>query len=402
MEYPLIWSRMKISDRMASMNPSAIREMVKAKAEIYLSAGAPAPDLFPSAELSALAEEIMREDYLTAFKYGITEGYDPLRDIVRNRMSSKYNVGGADDEVIITTGGQQGLDLSIICLTNEGDTVASENPSFVGGLNDFRAHNTNLISIPMEADGMDLNYLEKVLKTEKKLKMIYTISTFQNPSGITMSFEKRKRLYELAVKHDVIILEDSPYFELRYYGEEIPNIKALDKTGHVVFVGSFSKTIAPGIRIGYTIGQKDLIHKMVIAKQFQDIHTNLFFMMVVARYMERYDFDAHIKRCCDSYRTKRDLMLQGLEKHMPGCVSFTRPDGGLYVWCELPEGYSGTELGDFTLRNGVAIVPGTCLDVHENPANRGFRLNFSVPSPQQIDRGVQLLAKSVREYLSSK
>lgn len=384
------------------MNPSAIREMVKATADIYFSAGAPSPDLFPHNELSVLAEEIMREDYLTAFKYGITEGYDPLRKLVRQRMESKYNLVRSFDDVIITTGGQQGLDLAIICLTNEGDTVACENPSFVGGLNDFRAHSTRLISIPMEDDGMDLDYLERVLKTEKDLKMIYTISTFQNPSGITMSFKKRQRLYELAVKHDVIILEDSPYFELRYYGQDIPNIKALDRTGHVIFVGSFSKTIAPGIRIGYTIGQKDILHKMVIAKQFQDIHSNLFFMMLVARYLERYDFDAHIKKCCLDYTGKRDLMLQGLEKHLPDGVSFTRPDGGLYVWCELPEGYSGTELGEYTLKNGLAIVPGTCLDVYEDPANRGFRLNFSVPSLGQIERGTELLGKSVREYLSSK
>lgn len=393
---------MKISDRMASMNPSAIREMVKITADIYFSAGAPSPELFPNNELSLLAEEILREDYLTAFNYGITEGYDPLRGLVSHRMASKYDVGKSFDDIIITTGGQQGLDLAIICLTNEGDAVACENPSFVGGLNDFRAHNTRLISIPMEDDGMNLDYLEKVLKTEKNLKMIYTISTFQNPSGITMSFKKRQQLYELAVKHDVIILEDSPYFELRYYGEDIPNIKALDRTGHVIYVGSFSKTIAPGIRIGYAIGQKDILRKMVIAKQFQDIHSNLFFMMLVARYLERYDFDAHIKECCDVYREKRDLMLHGLEKHLPDCVSFTRPDGGLYIWCGLPEGYSGTKLGEYTLHNGLAIVAGTCFDVYEDPSYQGFRLNFSVPSLEQIDRGTKLLGKSIREYLSCK
>ena len=387
---------------MSSMNPSAIREMFKFNADISFSAGSPSQDTFPVEDMAELAEDIFRNDYVAAFQYGITEGYDPLRRLTRERMASKYSVGTEDDSVIITTGGQQGIDLAIKCLTNEGDTVVCENPSFIGALNDFRSYNTKIIGVPLQSDGMDLGYLEKVLKAGNSIKMVYTISTFQNPTGITMSFEKRKRLYELAVQHNFVILEDNPYFELRYSGEDIPNIKSLDKTGHVIFIGSYSKIISPGIRVGFAVVNKKISSKMTVAKQVQDIHTNSFFMILVAKYLEKYDIDTHIKKCCDVYVEKRDRMLSGLEMHMPDSVSFTRPDGGLYVWCEMPAGYSGTELCDYIGRRGVAVIPGYCLDVAEDRENPGFRLNFSVPSLRQIDRGIELIGDSVREYLASK
>lgn len=393
---------MKISDRMQSMNPSAVREILKASADISFSAGSPSSGTFPAVELATLADEILREEYGVALQYGISEGYGPLRDFTRARMSQKYGVGRDSDDIIITSGGQQGIDLAVRCLTNEGDAIICENPSFVGALNDFRLNSTRLIGITMGENGMDLDKLEETLAREKNVKLIYTIPSFQNPSGITMTLDCRQRLYDIAVKHDIMILEDSPYFELRYSGNDVPSIKSLDKTGHVVFVGSYSKIISPGLRVGYVIGPKELLAKMTVAKQCQDVHTNMFCMMLVNKYFEKYDIDAHIKECCQLYSDKMQRMLQGLEKHLPESVTFTRPEGGLFIWGELPEGYSGTELCKFTIKHSLAIVPGMTFDSDEDAGNRGFRLNFSSSTDEQIDKGTELLGRSIREYLSSK
>lgn len=387
---------------MSTLNPSVVREMLKVKADISFSAGSPSDETFPAQEMAELAEGIFKNNASSALQYGITEGYDPLRKLTFERMSKKYSVGSEADDIIITSGGQQGIDLAMKCLANEGDAVVCENPSFVGALNDFRSYSTRLLDVPMQPDGMDLDRLENILNTEQNVKIIYTISTFQNPSGITMSLDKRQRLYEIAVKYNVMILEDSPYFELRYSGKYIPNIKSLDKTGHVIFVGSYSKIISPGIRVGFAIADKTLISKMTMAKQVQDVHTNLFFQILLAKYMENYDLDKHINDCRNLYSAKKDRMIRGLDKHLPKCVSFTRPEGGLFVWGELPEHYTGRELCKYTSARSLAIVPGMALDVYESPDNRGFRLNFSIPTMAQIDRGTALLGDAVREYLEIK
>jgi len=384
---------------MNNMKPSAVREILKASADISFSAGNPSAETFPAGELAALARDIFQNDYAEALQYGISEGYGPLRELTQARMRDKYGIGSDQDDIIITSGGQQGIDLAIKCLTNEGDAVICENPSFIGALNDFRSNATRLIGIPVTGEGMDLDRLEQALKTEKNIKMIYTIPTFQNPTGVTMPLERRKRLYELAVRHDVMIVEDDPYSELRYSGERVPAIKTLDETDHVLYVGSYSKVIAPGIRVGYAIGPRELLAKMTVAKQCQDVHTNLFFMILVARYVEQCAFDEHIAECCRLYRVKRDRMLAVLDEKLDSRMTYTRPDGGLFIWGELPEGYSGTELCTYTAARSVAMVPGTAFDVTESPLSRGFRLNFSVPSLEQIDKGITLLSESIDDYL---
>ena len=229
---------MKIADRMSNINPSAVREILKVSADISFSAGNPSAQTFPSHELGLLATDILQHNPAAALQYGITEGYAPLIEQTKYRLKTKSNINTDDNDTIIVSGGQQGIDLAIKCLTNEGDTVICENPSFVGALNDFRSHNLKLTGIPVNNDGMDLDRLEHALKTDKRAKVIYTIPTFQNPMGVTMPLDNRKRLYELAVKHDVVIIEDSPYFELRFSGDPVPAIKSLDTSGHVLFVGS--------------------------------------------------------------------------------------------------------------------------------------------------------------------
>jgi len=392
----------QISDRMRDMTPSAIREILKTNTPISFSAGNPSPETFPAKELGLLAAEIFEKEFATALQYGLTEGYGPLRELTKSRMRDKYGIGGEDDELIIVSGGAQGIDLAAKCLLNEGDVVICENPSYVGALLDYRSHRARLVGVDMDAHGMDMEALARVLQVEKRAKVIYTIPTFQNPMGVTMPLERRKRLVELAVKYDVMILEDSPYFELRYEGAPVPCVKSLDTTGHVLFSGSFSKVVAPGLRTGYVCGPKALISKMVVAKQGQDVHTNLLSMMLIARFLERYDLDAHIARCCALYREKRDRMLKNLETHVDARVSFTRPEGGLFLWGQLPEGFTGTEFSRAAADRGVAVVPGMAFDVAENPENRGFRVNFSLPALEQIDAGTVILGETFARLANSR
>ena len=314
-------------------------------------------------------------------------------------MRRKYNIGGSNNDIMIVTGGQEAIDLALKTFTNEGDTVICENPSFVGALNDIRSYRQKLVGIPVDNDGMDINALEEALRTEKNVKLIYTIPTYQNPTGTTMSLERRRQMYDLAVKYDVLILEDSPYFELRYDGEQLPSIKSFDTTGHVLFCGSYSKVVSPGLRVGFIILDRDLMGKLTVAKQCVDVHTPIYPQMLIERYIREYDFDAHIEENCRLYRAQRDRMIAGLEKNLDERVTFTRPGGGLFIWCSLPDGYSGSELCALASAQKVACVPGSAFDPSEWSGNPGFRLNFSMPTPEQIDTGCEILGKCLKEYL---
>lgn len=393
----------KISDRMSSLNPSAIREMFKMMQKpgmISFTAGSPSEAEFPVGELRALADRIFAERGAAALKYGVTEGYGPLREQIAERMKSKYGVGRENvDDLIVVSGGQQCIDLAAKCLLNEGDTVVCENPSFVGALNAFRSYGARLAGVPMDEGGMDMEALEQALRTEKTVRLIYTIPTFQNPMGVTLAAERRRRLYELAVKYDVMVLEDAPYFELRYSGDPVPAIKSMDETGRVLFSGSFSKVVAPGIRVGFACGHKNLISKMVVAKQGADVHTNLFFQMLLSDYLKNCDLDGHIRECCDHYRIKRDRMLERMETLFPDGVKFTRPEGGIFIWCRMPEGFSGEKLCALAAERGVAVVPGYTFDPAEDRNNSCFRLNFTVPSLEEIDRGVDILSGCLKDML---
>ena len=391
------------SERMLTLKPSVIREILKSVTPdmIAFAAGNPSTETFPIDEMGEIANSLFADKSRIAgiLQYGVSEGYQPLRELCFSRMRGKYQTGGDQDELIITSGGQQAIDLLTKAVVDPGDTVIVEGPSFIGSLNTFRTYQANLVAVPMQSDGMDLDALEHCLKTEKNVKFIYIISTFQNPSGYTTSLEKRRAILALAQKYDVLILEDNPYFELRYEGEYVPNIKSLDTEGRVVFAGSYSKILSAGIRLGYAIGHRDLIAKLVIGKQATDVHTNLFFQVVAAEYMSRYNLDAHIEKARGIYREKRDLMLRCLEQKLPQDVTFSRPQGGLFVWMELPEGSDGKALAALTVEQKVSIVPGNCFMVDDEKVNRGVRLNYSMPSKEQIERGTDILAECVRQYL---
>lgn len=393
---------MEFSERISSLKPSAIREILKMPNDpdlISFAAGNPAPDSFPVNAMSKIAATIFESRAAMALQYGVSEGYTPLRDITKKRMSEKYNILGENDDLIITSGGQQAIEMTAKIFLNEGDTVLCEDPSFVGALNAFRSYGANLVGIPMDDDGMNIDILEEKLESEKNVKIIYTIPTFQNPMGVTMSLPRRKRLLELAEKYDVMIIEDSPYFELRFRGENIPTIKSLDNDGRVIFSGSYSKILAPGIRIGFACASKEIISKLTVAKQVSDVHTNLFFQMLAAEYLDKFDVDAHIKKICDMYRVKAEKMIECMEREFSPKVKFTRPDGGLFILCTLPDGLDGAELTARAKAKKVAIVPGCAFSTDESRVCPTFRLNFSLPSLENIEKGISRLAEVLNEYV---
>ncbi len=393
---------MEFSSRISSLKPSAIREILKMPNDpelISFAAGNPAPESFPVDAMSRIASTIFESKAASALQYGISEGYAPLRDITKKRINEKYGIGTEDDDVIITSGGQQVIEMTAKILLNEGDVVLCEDPSFIGALNAFRSYGAKLVGVSLDEDGMNMDELEEKLQTEKNVKIIYTIPTFQNPTGTTMSLARRKKLLELAERYNVIILEDSPYFELRFRGEHISTIKSMDTNGRVIFSGSYSKILAPGIRVGFVCANKNIINKLTVAKQVSDVHTNLFFQILTTEYIDKFNVDEHIKKTCDMYRVKADKMIECISREFSPKVSFTRPDGGLFVSCTMPEGYDGAELAALAKEQKVAIVPGCAFSVDEAKICPTFRLNFSLPSINQIETGISRLAKVLNSYV---
>ncbi len=279
----------KFSERTNNLKPSAIREIFKYAADptvVSLSAGNPSPDAFPVKELEEISARLFKENPIGLLQYSVTEGYTPLRQHLTKYMAEKYNIGSEVDDIIITTGAQQIMDFTTKALVNEKEVIITEAPSFIGSLNSFRAYNAKLVGVPVESDGMNMELLEKALQENDNVRFIYTIPNFQNPSGVTMSLEKRKKMYELAQKYDVLILEDNPYGDLRYSGEFIPAIKSFDTDGRVIYAGSFSKVISPGIRVAYVIAPKPIIQKLTVCKQGSDVHTNIWSQMLCYEFLK--------------------------------------------------------------------------------------------------------------------
>ena len=390
----------RFSDKIASLKPSAIREVLKATSVpgmIPFAAGNPAPDAFPVAEVQEIAADILKNRPIDALQYGVTEGYPELISLIKTRMKSKYGISRDFDSIIITSGARQVMDLSTKVLCNEGDVVICESPSFIGSLNCFRSYNAKLVGVPVDADGMNIEALEKALDENPNAKMIYTIPNFQNPAGVTMSLEKRRRLYELAKAHNVMILEDNPYGDLRVAGKDVPNIKSFDEDGIVIYSGSFSKILAPGIRIGFTVAPAPVVAKMTVGKQAVDVHTTQLMQMIVAEWMKRYDVDEHIEKIRKIYRRKLNLMCDMIDSELGDAVSYVRPEGGLFIWCELPEDVDALEFVKKSAENMVALVPGTAFLTDVDGKSNAVRFNFSTPADDKIVEGMKILGRVLKE-----
>ncbi len=390
------------SDRVMTLKPSAIREIFKYAADpevISLSAGNPAPEAFPVEAIRAISEKLLCENPIDALQYSVTEGYPALRQTLTDYMKTRHNVGRDFDDLLVTSGAQQAADLMAKSLLNEGDVVICEAPSFIGCLNTFRSYNARLVGIPVESDGMNMQELEKALQTEKRVRFIYTIPNFQNPSGVTMSLEKRRRLYELAKRYQVMILEDNPYGDLRFAGEHVPPIKSMDEDGLVVYMGSFSKVVSPGMRVGYAIGPKPVLQKMIVCKQGEDVHTNIWSQIICHRLMTEYDFDAHLETLREIYRKKYAVLQKAMQEHLAPYITWDEIEGGLFVWCRLPDGVDMPDFCRQAVLRKVCVVPGNAFLTDESQPCQAFRINYSTPTDEQLVRGVAILGQLIRDIL---
>ncbi len=389
------------SKRISELQPSAIREILKATQDpsiIPFAAGNPDVATFPIDAVKKISAEIFESSPVTALQYGVTEGYKPLIERLTKFVKNKYNIGNDFDSLIVTSGAQQVMDLATKALCDFGDTVICESPSFIGSLNCFRSYGCKLSGVPVEADGMNIEALEEAIKTAHSPRFIYTIPNFQNPSGATMSLEKRKAVYALAKKYGLLILEDNPYGDLRVSGEDIPSIKSMDEDGIVIYAGSFSKLLAPGIRVGYIVAPSPIIAKMTVGKQAADVHTPVFSQMLVDKWMNDYDIDTHIENIRNIYREKLNLMCDLIESELGNFVKYVRPEGGLFVWCELPENVNMIDFVQECIANKVAVVPGTAFMINDEKTNC-FRMNFSTPSNDKIVEGMKILGKVKEKYI---
>lgn len=389
-----------VSEKFANMKPSATREILKATSDpsvIAFAGGSPAVDAFPCEEVKRVSAEILEENPVSALVYGVSEGYEPLRQTVREWLKRRNNIGTDDDTIIITAGGTQVMDITTRIMTNPGDTIICEEPSFIGSLNAFRSHGCKLKGVPIDSDGMNIDELEKAIKECPDAKFIYTIPNFQNPGGTTLSLEKRKAMYRLAKENDLLILEDDPYGNLRVDGEDVPSIKSLDTDGIVIYAGSFSKILAPGIRVAYAVVPKAFAQAFVIGKQVSDVHTGVLNQMIVERWFEEYDVDAHIEEIRKIYRKKLNLMCDCLDKYCPE-INYVRPQGGLFLWAKLPDNVDMLDYCKRLVENKVAVVPGTAFMIDDEAPCHYIRMNFSTPSDENIVKGIEIMAQVLKEY----
>lgn len=390
------------ADRVKPMKGSAIREMFKRMADpeiISLAGGNPASELFPADELSKIAGKILMTSPTVALQYGTTDGYPKMKDcaIARAKEAGAYNEG---DEVLIMTGANQGIDLTAKAIINKGDKIIVESPSFIGSLNAFRTYECELVGVDVESDGMDVSKLEEALKANPDAKLLYTIPTFQNPTGTTMSLKKRKRVLELASEYDLLIMEDNPYGDLRFAGEDLPTLKSLDSEGRVIYCGSFSKILSPGMRLGYVIGPQKLLEKVEILKQVNDVHTPMLTQMMCVQFMKKYDINKYIAKNRKLYKEKCDTMISAMEEYFPkGKVEWTVPEGGIFLWCTCPTITDVSVVVNKALEKKVAIVPGSNFAIDQSLPSNKFRLNFSSASKSDITEAIKRLGEVLTEIL---
>lgn len=387
---------------MSYIKASEIREILKVTEQedvISFAGGLPAPELFPIKEINEINQIVLKEAGTKALQYTTTEGYAPLREWISKRMNERLGTSFDKDNILITHGSQQGLDLSGKVFLDEGDIVLCESPTYLAAISAFKAYGCSFIEIPTDAYGMNMNVLEDVLRKTKNIKLIYVIPTFQNPTGKTWSLERRIRLAELSAKYGVAVIEDNPYGELRFEGESLPSVKAFDKVGNILCTGSFSKIFCPGFRIGWIAGDKEIIRKYVLVKQGTDLQCNTIAQMTIAEYLKRYDIDKHIKKIVEVYRKRRDIAVRSIECYFPKNIKFTHPEGGLFTWIELPEGVSARNILEKCLEKKIAFVPGGSFFPNENKENT-FRINYSNMPEDRIEKGLQILGEVIKEYIS--
>lgn len=390
-------TQFKYSKRVPADGTDAVGAILQAAADpkiISFAGGLPAPELFPVKEMKAAVDKVFEEHGQEAMQYGAAKGVTALREVIQQHVKEKENVDSELDNVLVTTGSEQALDLVGKAFVDPGDTVLVEQPTYLCTLDVFRSYGANFASVEMDEDGMKMDALEEALKANPNTKLIYTVPNFQNPTGRTMTEERRKQLAELAEKYDVYVLEDNPYGEIRFAGQHVPAVKSFDKSGHVFYMSTFSKTLAPGFRLGWLVADKAVVNKLTVLKQSADLHTDNLAQFAVAQFFADNDVDAHVKEISALYGKRKDLMLEGIKKYFPEGVKYTDPEGGMFLWVEVPGVDDTVELFKECLEHDVAFVPGDPFFAGEVQPG-AFRLNYSNMKEDQIEVGLKRLGAAL-------
>ncbi|NOT35124.1 MAG: PLP-dependent aminotransferase family protein [Candidatus Eisenbacteria bacterium] len=390
-----------LARRMEFITASDVRELLKVTQRpeiISFAGGLPAPELFPIEELAKLAHDLLIEDGVRALQYSTTEGYPPLREWIAARMTSTWGASFEADDILVTTGSQQGLDLTAKLFIDEGDVVVTESPTYLAALGAFKVCRPRFVEVATDDHGMELAALERVLATERP-KFVYVIPNGQNPSGRTWSVERREGFMKVMARFDVPVIEDDAYLEIRYDGHTAPSMRSFDTRGQVVCLGTLSKVLAPGLRIGWVAADRALLDRYVLLKQSADLHTASLTQMLAERWLTSGAFDSSLERIRDTYRERRDAMLAALESELPPGCRFTRPDSGMFVWVEFPPTIRSRELLARCLEREVAFVPGDSFFADATRLNTA-RLNFSNMPPERIREGVKRIGRVLRETLA--
>jgi len=390
-----------LSRRTSRMTTSAVREILKVAERpdiLSFAGGLPAPELFPVQEIAAAYADVLAREGQAALQYGVTEGFGPLREWIAHRLGAR-GVRAEAERLLITNGSQQGIDLAAKVLLDKGDRVIVESPSYLAALQAFSGFEARLVAVGSDEHGLRVDEVESAL-AERRTKLIYLVPDFQNPNGSTLSLERRRALVDLAQRYRVPILEDDPYGELRFRGERLPSLAALDDAGVVIQLGTFSKTLAPGLRIGWLLASRELLRPITVAKQASDLHSGTLTQRAVARLLEGFDYDGHLATLRAAYAERCDAMDAALRRHLPEGARWHRPDGGLFIWLQLPGGIAAEELLEDALRQKVAFVPGAPFFA-QNARHDFARLNFSNRPPELIDEGMRRIGEALRARLAA-
>lgn len=390
----------KFADRASLVKSSETREILKVTERpeiISFAGGLPAPELFPIEALKEACTAVLNEEGATSLQYSTTEGYIPLREVICQRMKT-IGINSPIENVLITSGSQQAIDLTGRLFINEGDTIICESPTYLAAINAFKSYNPKFVEVAMDDDGMVMEELEKKLQEHPDTKFIYTIPDFQNPTGRTLKLERRKRMIELANEFDVLIVEDNPYGAIRFAGEALPPVKHFDTENRVIYISTFSKIFAPGLRLGWICADESFIEKYVAFKQTADLHTDSFAQRITAKYVELYNIEDHIDKIKAVYKERCTAMLSCIEEFFPKNLAYSKPEGGLFIWVELPEDVDSTYIFTECLKNNVACVPGTPFYPNGTQRNT-LRLNYSNMSIEKIIEGMKRMGEVLHREL---
>lgn len=391
---------MMFAKRMESLKVSAIREILKITANpeiISFAGGLPAPELFPIEEMKEVALAVLNEAGSEALQYSMTEGFMPIRKQIASRMNRKLSTDLTYENIQIISGSQQGLDLSGKLFIDEGDVILCESPTYLAAISAFKAYGPQFIEVPTDDNGMIISELEKIIAKTEMIKLIYVIPDFQNPTGRTWSLERRQQFMELINRYEIPVIEDNPYGELRFEGEQLPALKTLDSKGLVIFFSTFSKIFCPGLRVGWIAADKKYLEKYTLIKQGTDLHTSSINQQEISKFMDLYDLDENIEKIKAVYKRRRDVMVQTIKAEFPPEVNYTYPEGGLFLWVELPSHIKAEKLLLTCLTHKVAFVPGDSFFPNGGVENT-LRLNYSNMPEERIIEGIKRLAKAIKEY----